>query len=53
MMPIDQAQDSSRLLTTDLLAVDCRGLIEILETGALQTAAFPGHFSGSHRAAPD
>jgi hypothetical protein len=51
MMPIHQAQDSSRLLTTDLLAVDCRGLIEILETGALQTAAFPEDFNQSHRVA--
>lgn len=45
MMPIDLAQDTFRVLTTDLLATDYAGLIRILEIRALQAGAFAVDFS--------
>lgn len=40
MMPIDLAEDTFRVLTTDLLAVDYVSLMRMLETRALQPEAF-------------
>jgi N-acetylglucosaminyldiphosphoundecaprenol N-acetyl-beta-D-mannosaminyltransferase len=43
-MPTDLAQDTFRLLTTDLLATDYASLIRLLESRALQAGAFAVDF---------
>ena len=45
MMPIDQLQDTFRVLTTDLLAVDYVSLMRMLEARALQAGAFAVDFT--------
>ena len=45
MIPIDPAQDTFRVLTTDLLATDYLGLMRTLETRASQAGAFAVDFS--------
>jgi N-acetylglucosaminyldiphosphoundecaprenol N-acetyl-beta-D-mannosaminyltransferase len=44
MMPINQAKDTFRILTTDLLAVDYVSLMRILESRALEAGAFAVDF---------